>query len=100
RRQGNGAPSKNVERQLNEEMASLTLGRLVEFRKDVDVQIAAFRDALTGFKKERMKVAGYGAPARLSTICNYGRIGPDLIEFTVDDSPLKQDKFSPGTHIP
>ena len=47
-----------------------------------------------------MKVAGYGAPARVSTICNYGDIGPSLIDFTVDDSPLKQSKFTPGTHIP
>ena len=45
-------------------------------------------------------MAGYGAPARVSTICNYGNIGPSLIEFTVDDSPLKQNKFTPGTHIP
>jgi hypothetical protein len=45
-------------------------------------------------------VAGYGAPARVSTICNFGRIGPSLIEFTVDDSPLKQHRFTPGTHIP
>ena len=47
-----------------------------------------------------LKVAGYGAPARVATICNYGQIGPDLIEFIVDDSPLKQNRFSPGTHIP
>ena len=36
----------------------------------------------------------------MSTICNFGRIGPELIEFTVDDSPLKQGRFTPGTHIP
>ena len=45
-------------------------------------------------------MAGYGAPARVATICNYGKIGPDLIPFIVDDSPLKQNKYSPGTHIP
>jgi len=36
----------------------------------------------------------------VSTICNYGQIGPSLIKFIVDDSPLKQNKFTPGTHIP
>jgi methylation protein EvaC len=55
---------------------------------------------LTGYQAANRKVAGYGAPARVSTICNYGRIGPSLIAFTVDDSPLKQNKFTPGTHIP
>ncbi|TKW78181.1 MAG: hypothetical protein DI543_11780 [Bradyrhizobium icense] len=33
-------------------------------------------------------------------MCNYGNIGPSLIEFTVDDNPLKQNRFTPGTHIP
>ena len=27
-------------------------------------------------------------------------IGPDVIDFIVDDSPLKQGLFSPGMHIP
>jgi len=27
-------------------------------------------------------------------------IGPDLIDFIVDDSPLKQNLFTPGYHVP
>jgi C-methyltransferase C-terminal domain len=27
-------------------------------------------------------------------------LGPDLIEFIVDDSPLKQGLFTPGLHVP
>jgi hypothetical protein len=55
---------------------------------------------LEDYRESKLRVAGYGSPARLSTICNYGRIGPSLISFTVDDSPLKQNRFTPGTHIP
>jgi methylation protein EvaC len=58
------------------------------------------RATLTQYKSAGRRVAGYGAPARVSTICNFGKIGPELIEYTVDDSPLKQSKFTPGTHIP
>ena len=27
-------------------------------------------------------------------------IAPEMIEFIVDDSPLKQGRFTPGMHIP
>jgi len=101
RRKGRSvAPSGNVTALLKEEDESLTVGKLKEFRSNVDTQIAAFRNLLASYKKSNLKVAGYGAPARVSTICNYGNIGPSLIEFTVDDSPLKQNKFTPGNHIP
>jgi methylation protein EvaC len=94
------APSANVTTLLKEEEQALTEHALLVFRESVDKQITAFRDRLRDYKRQNLKVAGYGAPARVSTICNYGGIGPSLIEFTVDDSPLKQHKFTPGTHIP
>jgi methylation protein EvaC len=101
RRKGQGGrQSDNVTALLEEEEKTLTVRKLEEFKSNVDTQIAAFRDLLATHKGSNLKVAGYGAPARVSTICNYGNIGPSLIEFTVDDSPLKQNKFTPGTHIP
>jgi methylation protein EvaC len=78
----------------------LTLETLHEFRRDVDVQMSAFKNRLAEFQQAGLQVAAYGSPARVATICNYGRIGPGDIPFTVDDSPLKQNKFTPGTHIP
>lgn len=100
RKGGAVAPSAAVNALLQEENESLTVGRLEEFRDNVDTQVAALRELLTNYETSNQKVAGYGAPARVSTICNYGKIGPSLIEFTVDDSPLKQNRFTPGTHIP
>src|SRR5262245_9153082 len=99
-RKGKRGPSANVTALLRQEDESLTVGKLEEFKRNVDTQVKAFRNLLTSYKESELKVAGYGAPARVSTICNYGKIGPSLIAFTVDDSPLKQDKFTPGTHIP
>lgn len=93
-------PSKNVIRLLAEEEKTLSEPALQQFKETVDTCIAAFRDKLTEYKQAGVKVAGYGAPARVTTICNYGKIGPELIEFVIDDSPLKQNKYSPGTHIP
>jgi ABC-type Fe3+-hydroxamate transport system substrate-binding protein len=73
---------------------------LKEFKREVDTHVTDLRDKLMEYKKAELKVAGYGAPARVSTITNYGKIGPELVEFLVDDSPLKQNRFSPGMHIP
>ena len=92
--------SERVKKFFKEEEGALHAAALKEFGQKVDAYISAFKDKLTEYKKEGRKVAGYGSPARVATICNYGDIGPDLIEFIIDDSPLKQNKFSPGTHIP
>ena len=100
RRGQGGEPSRNVRDQLALESENLTLPKLEEFRDNVDTQITTLRRMLEDYKAAKVRVAGYGAPARVSTICNYGKIGPELIEFTVDDSPLKQNRSSPGTHIP
>src|SRR3989344_5732076 len=77
-----------------------SLPRLMEFKTQVDSYLGAFRDKLIEYQSQGLRVGGYGAPARVATICNYGKIGPELIPFIVDDSPLKQNRFSPGTHIP
>ena len=100
-KQGKGpGVSGAVQKLLAEEESTLTPEKLKKFSKTVDEYLSLFKTKLEEYKKEGVRVAGYGAPARVATICNYGQIGPDLIEFIVDDSPLKQNRFSPGTHIP
>jgi len=94
------APKDSVRKFIEEEELSLTPAKLADFRKEAEKNIKAFRNKLEEYKQSDLKVAGYGSPARVATICNYGNIGPALIEFIVDDSPLKQNRFSPGTHIP
>ncbi|GAG37897.1 unnamed protein product, partial [marine sediment metagenome] len=46
------------------------------------------------------KVIGYGAAAKGNTLLNYCHIESELIEFIADLSPMKQNKFIPGVHIP
>jgi len=92
--------SANVFDLLRQEEETLTTTQLDAFKREVDTQVGKFRELLEDYKRSSLRVAGYGAPARVSTICNYGKIGPSLIEYTIDDSPLKQNKFTPGTHIP
>ncbi len=46
------------------------------------------------------KVIGIGAPAKASTICNYARLGSDLIEYVTEVNPLRIGKYLPGVRIP
>jgi methylation protein EvaC len=67
-------------------------------------RIEQSRDALVAIlkaKKERgQRVVGYAATSKSTTVTNYCGIGPDLVDYISDTTPLKQGKFSPGTHIP
>lgn len=92
--------SERFKELIKKESSNLNQPALDEFGRKVNSYISALRAKLEEYKKSGVKVAGYGCPARVTTICNYGKIGPELIEFIIDDSPLKQNKFSPGTHIP
>jgi SAM-dependent methyltransferase len=51
-------------------------------------------------KRENKTIAAYGAPAKGNTLLNYCGVRSDFIDFTVDRSPHKQNRYLPGTHIP
>jgi hypothetical protein len=67
-------------------------------------QVNATKRRLLSFlieaKQAGKRIVGYGAPAKGNTLLNYCGIRTDLIDFTVDRSPLKQGKLLPGTRIP
>jgi 2-polyprenyl-3-methyl-5-hydroxy-6-metoxy-1,4-benzoquinol methylase len=46
------------------------------------------------------RIAAYGAPAKGNTLLNYCGITTDLVEYTVDKSPYKQNLYTPGSHLP
>ena len=93
-------PTANVETFIQNEAALLTLHALETFSDQAKNNVSTLRQVLLSLKSQGIHVAGYGCPARVATITNFGNIGPDLLEFLVDDSPLKQHRFSPGMHIP
>ena len=49
---------------------------------------------------QNKKVISYGATSKSTTVFNYCDIGTDLIQYITDTTPEKQNKYSPGTHIP
>ena len=67
-------------------------------------EVLRIKSELLGFlltaAGEGRSVAGYGAPGKGNTLLNHCGIRSDLLQYTVDRSPVKQGKFLPGTHIP
>lgn len=55
---------------------------------------------LIDLKDQGKSIVGYGAPGKGNTLLNYCGIRTDLLDFTVNRSPHKQGKYTPGTHIP
>ena len=93
-------PSERVAQQLHAEEAALTGENLRRFKRDVVAQTEALA---CGALRYRPRAGAWPAMAPRRACrrsATSAKIGPDLIEYTVDDSPLKQNKFTPGTHIP
>jgi SAM-dependent methyltransferase len=70
------------------------------FAGRIDVVRRELTTLLTHLKAAGHRIAGFGAPAKSTTLMYHFGIGPEIIDFIVDDSPLKQGLFSPGLHIP
>jgi SAM-dependent methyltransferase len=90
-------------RELRQRELGLGFDRLETYRsfgeqvKATKRELLAFLIALKGKGKS---IAGYGAPGKGNTLLNYCGIGPDFLDYTVDRSPYKQGKYTPGMHIP
>ena len=51
-------------------------------------------------EKKKMTLAGYGAPAKATTLTSFLKISKKNIPYIFDKNPLKQNKLLPGSHIP
>ena len=66
-------------------------------------KVGALEDKLVSLlrklKSEEKRIAVYGAAAKGTTLLNYFSIGRETIEYVVDRSPVKQGRYTPGTHL-
>jgi|TARA_B100001964_G_scaffold200040_1_gene226708 methylation protein EvaC len=76
------------------------LATFESFRTNVEQSRSDLVSLLKDLKAQGKKVAGYAATSKSTTVLNYCSIGPDLIEYICDTTPIKQGKLSPGVHIP
>jgi len=102
RRQGAGLVDDSVARTLAEER-EIGLDRLETYERFAR-KVEGLRDSMAQMLRDLAtagkRVAGYGAPAKSSTLITFLGLGPENIAYIADKSPLKQGRFTPGAHIP
>jgi len=76
------------------------LSTYIKFKENCETSKKRLVNLLEKNKKLGKKIVGYGATSKSTTLLNYCKIGPDLIAYISDTTPIKQNKYSPGMHIP
>ena len=76
----------------------------IKIYEEFSLKVMAFkrklRTKLEVLKKENKSIFGYGAPAKGNVLLNYCNIDTTILDYVIDTTPLKQGKYTPGTHIP
>lgn len=76
----------------------------LEFYAQFSKKVARLRqnlcDLITNIKSQGKTIAVYGASAKGSTLLNYFRLDQNSLDFVVDRSTVKQNLYTPGTHLP
>jgi len=96
------ARGKSVDDLLQEERArGLTeVGGYGGFQGKVEGIKRAFLAFVADEKAAGRSLAAFGAAAKGNTFLNTCGVGAEAIDFVVDDTPAKQGKYLPGSHIP
>lgn len=88
---------------------SARVAEMLEQEKDWDVarfveNVLRFRrefpQFIAGLKSEGMRIGAYGAAGRMTVLMNYCGLGPGLIDYVVDMSPLRYGRLVPGVLLP
>ena len=100
---GKNKPVNNSVTQFLEKEKGLGLDKaetFLKFSNKVENSKEQLINLLKELKKQNKKIVGYGAPAKGNTLLNYFGISPDIVDYIIDTTPLKQGMYTPGTHIP
>ncbi len=75
------------------------LDTFYSFSKKIIEQKNLALENINNLKKSGKKIIFYGAPAKATTLLNYYGINSKLVQFTIEDNPLKVGKYIPNTNI-
>ena len=101
-KKGNILQKNSVQKFLDEEH-QYGLDKILTYEKfaqNVNDLKSDLIEHIIKLKKEKKSLIGYGASAKGTVLLNYCNIDNTILDFIVDTTPLKQGKFTPGTHIP
>ncbi|MBI4438996.1 class I SAM-dependent methyltransferase [Candidatus Woesearchaeota archaeon] len=71
-----------------------------DFAKKVNATKNTLTSEIRKIRAAGKTIAGYGAPAKSTTLLNFCGIGKNEISYIAEDNPLKTGLLTPGTHIP
>jgi len=71
-----------------------------KFAKRVISSKKLLKKIFNKINSQNKKIIGYGVTAKSTTILNYCKINKNLIEYFIDTTKDKQNKYTPGTKIP
>ena len=71
-----------------------------QFYERVETMKTKTLELLRQLKSEGKTIVGYGASAKGQTLLQYYGIDTELLDYVADKAPLKQGRYTPGTHIP
>ena len=101
---------KNAKENINEKMKSIyiieknkgltSFNYFNDFGNRVREHIEKVKNVLREIKKEGKTIIGYGASGRGNIFCNLCNITPDIVNYIIDESPERIDRYTAGTHIP
>jgi methylation protein EvaC len=94
------SPRVAAQKQVEERQGLARAATFERFRRNCEKSRDDLVKLLRDLKAQRKRVVGYAATSKSTTVLNYCQIGPDLIEYISDSTPIKQGKFTPGMHIP
>ncbi len=72
----------------------------IKFKKRCIKSRNHFINKILEFKKKGLKVCGYAASAKSTTVFNFCKLNHSHIDYIADSTKEKIGKFSPGAHIP
>lgn len=88
----------NLREEKNEGLNSINRFRLLA--NDTKYNIKNLKNILNDLKASGEKIVAYGATSKSTVLYNFMGIGPEIIDFVIDITPEKENKFMPGVHIP
>ena len=85
---------------LEHELGLHRIESFQKFDKKIKIVSVKLNQLLTSLKVNGKSIAGYGAPTKATTLMGHFGLDAQVLDFIVDDNPLKQGLFTPITHIP
>ena len=86
----------SLERELGFDKAET----LEEFDRKISSVRKKLQTLVRAIKAEGKTIAGFGAPTKATTLMGHFGLDETVLDFIVDDNPLKQNLYTPISHIP